>query len=104
MENLNATQLIESTLVNLQAVRWEGDEQVLYDYPSRQANPHLHFAFNAADLAGATQVTITIIGRGNNFRREDENLVDLHLTPLGVFPMDGLVTFLEGLASANLLK
>lgn len=102
METPNPTQLIESALSKLQAVRWDDDEQVLYDYPSQQANPHLHFAFDAADIAEATQVTVTLLGRGNNFGRVNGNFVDFHLTPLGVFSMDGFAKFLEGLMSANL--
>lgn len=38
MEKLTTTQLVESTLSKLGAVRWYDDKQVLYDSPSREAN------------------------------------------------------------------
>jgi len=101
MKKLTTAELIESTLSKLGAVRWEDDEQVLYDYPNQQVNPHIHFAFDAADLPDATQVTVTVMARGDNFKRVNGNFVDIHLTSLGVFPMEGFATFLEGLASAK---
>lgn len=104
MGKSTTVELIEATLSKLQAARWEDNEQVLYDYPNRQANPHLHFAFDSADIAEAAQVTVTLLSRGDNFRRENEAFFDLHLTPLGAFPIDGFAKFLEGLLSAKILK
>ena len=47
MKKLTTPELIEFTLSKFGAVRWEDDEQVLYDYPNHQVNPHMHFAFDA---------------------------------------------------------
>ena len=101
MTKQTTPQFIEDTLSKLGAVKWDEPEQVLYDYPSQKTNPHFHFAFDAANLQEATQVTVTLMGRGDNFRREEGRFFDLHLTPLGVFSLEGFATFLEGLVSAT---
>jgi len=101
MEKPITVEVIKEALLKLDATRWEDDEQVLYDYPDQQANPHLHFAFDSADINDATQVAVTMLGRGNNFKRENGVFIDFHLTPLGVFPLDGFAKFLEGLQSGS---
>lgn len=38
MQFPGAAEIIESRLSQLMATRWDDDEQVLYDYPNRQAS------------------------------------------------------------------
>lgn len=101
MQQSTPAQIIESMLSKLQAPRWENDEQALFDYPNQQANPHFHFAFDSPEIAEAKQVTVTLLGRGDNFQSKDGGFMDLHLTPLGVFSTDGFVKFLEGLLATK---
>jgi len=88
-------------LSKLQATRWDDVEQVLYDYPNQKANPHFHFAFDSSEIAESTQVTVSLLSRGNNFKQQNGSFVDLHITSLGVFSFDGFVKLLEGLLSAT---
>lgn len=104
MQQPTTTEIIESTLLKLSATRWDGDGQALYDYPNQQANPHFHFAFDTSAIADSTQVTVSLLSRGNNFRKENGFFVDFHITSLGVFPLDGFVKLLEGLSSARKLE
>jgi hypothetical protein len=60
-------EIIESTLLKLSATRWDDDEQVLYDYPNKQANPHFHFAFDSTEIIDLTQVTVSLLCSGNYF-------------------------------------
>ncbi|MDF7817923.1 hypothetical protein P1X15_09965 [Runella sp. MFBS21] len=101
MTKQTTIQFIEDTLSKLGAFQSDEPELALYDYPSNKANPHFHFAFDAYNLQEATQVTVMLMGRGDNFKIEGGKPVDVHLTPLGVFSLEGFATFLECLLSAT---